>query len=101
MPLPKKITLKDINFRELVKACANDSEIVEEFNQTHECNLKCPIAALVEPGFPLNMDSEEMTQVAWFVAWIRHNHWERRQAAAANVDKLKRFYNVKLAKRDH
>lgn len=51
----------NINFRQLVKACTCDPEIVAYFNQTHGTNLKCPITALIEPIFPLEMSEDEMT----------------------------------------
>jgi hypothetical protein len=95
------VTLKNVKFRELVKACANDLLTVQEFNKLHACTLKCPITALTDPVFPLDIDDAEAAQVAWFVEWINHNHWQRLQAAVANIDQLHGFYNAKLAKREH
>lgn len=92
----KGIDLRDINFRQLVKACASDAEIVAYFNQTHGTNLTCPITALIEPIFPLEMSENEMTQIAWFVAWVQHNQWQRLRAAASNIAKLKRFYRKRV-----
>jgi hypothetical protein len=87
-------TLKDVNFRQLVKACASDPEIVGFFNEAHGLDMKCPIRALVEPIFPLEMSDEEMLHVAWFVAWVQHNQWQRLKAVARNLAKLKKSHDV-------
>lgn len=97
MPKKRPDLLGDINFRQLVKACATDQEIVALFNAMHGLNLQCPIKPLVEPIFPLDLSEEELLHMAWFVAWVQHNHWNRLRAAAANLHKLRRLYSSKRA----
>lgn len=84
-----RATLKDMNFRQLVKACASDPEIVAVFNEIHGLDVICPITPLVDPIFPLELSEEEMLRVAWFVAWVRHNQWHQLKAAARNLATLK------------
>jgi hypothetical protein len=92
----KEIDLRDNNFREMVKTCANDSATVAEFNKAHGLNLKCPIAELINPVFPLTLSDKARDEIAWFVAWVKCNHWARRQAPVMDIRIQQLYLNITL-----
>jgi hypothetical protein len=99
MKKQRRDLLRDINFRQLVKACAVDHDVVAQFNGIHGLNLRCPIQPLVDPVFPLTLSEEEMLHIAWFVAWIQHNHWQCLRGATADWQGLVPLRSVELAAR--
>lgn len=92
----KEIDLRDNNFREMVKTCANDSATVSEFNKAHGLNLKCPIVELINPVFPLTLSHKARDEIAWFVAWVKCNHWARRQAPVMDIRNQRLYRNITL-----
>lgn len=99
MKKQRRDLLRDISFRHLVKACAVDHHVVAQFNAIHGLNLRCPIQPLVDPVFPLTLSEEELLHVAWFVAWIQHNHWQGRTGTTADGYGSVRLRSVELAVR--
>lgn len=89
--------LRDSNFRQLVKECAVDHDVVAHFNAIHGLNLRCPIEPLVDPVFPLALSEEEVLHIAWFVAWLQHNQWRWFRAATTNLQEFTRLYSSERA----
>lgn len=89
MSKAKPDSTEEIDFRELVKACAANPEIVALFNAAHELNLPCPIKALIDPVLSEELTEDESTQISWFIAWVGHSQWRRAKAALSHIRRLK------------
>ncbi len=83
---------EEIDFRELVKACAANSEIVALFNAAHGLNLPCPVEALIDPVLPEELTEDESMQITWFIAWVGHSQWRRTKAALSHIRRLKSIH---------
>ena len=92
MSTAKPEPTEEISLRELVKACAANSEIVALFNSAHGLNLPCPVEALIDPVLPEELTEDESTQITWFIAWVGHNQWRRTKAALSHIRRLKRTH---------
>jgi hypothetical protein len=70
-------------FRELVRECGGDPQIVETFNRLYGYDLACPIVALVDDSWIRKAPSAESDQIASFIVFIHQQLWVRYQRAVA------------------
>lgn len=66
-----------VDFRTVVKDCAQEAEIIAAFNRACGMQLGAPVAALLDDHWPDEMSEEDAFQIGCFIVFIHENIWRR------------------------
>jgi len=79
-------SIEGITFRDLVKDCAEEPQLVETFNRVYGAHLQAPIAALLDERWPAQMSEEEELLIGCFIGFVHEQIWVRLQRAHARTN---------------
>jgi hypothetical protein len=83
--------LAGITFRELVKDCAGEPQLVESFNRAYGADLRVPIEAIVDDRWPsLVPGDDDEFLIGCFVVFIHENIWMRLKRARVTASASRR-----------
>ena len=74
-----------ITFRNLVKDCAEEPQLIESFNRAYGTNLEAPITALLDDSWPTRVSPEEELLIGCFIVFVHEQLWVRLQRAQARM----------------
>jgi len=74
-----------ITFRNLVKDCAEEPQLVESFNRAYGAQLAAPITALVDDRWPAQVTPEEELLIGCFIVFVHEQLWVRLRRAQART----------------
>ena len=77
-----------LTFRNLVKDCAGEPQLVESFNRAYGADLKAPIAALRDDRWPPSVSPDEELLIGCFIVFVHEQLWVRLQRAQARTSML-------------
>jgi hypothetical protein len=86
--LPKQCSnarTQTITFRNLVKDCAQEPQLVASFNRAYGAKLEAPIEALLDDRWPLEVSKEEEMQIGCFILFVHQNVWRRFKRAQVRI----------------
>lgn len=66
-----------IDFRSLVKDCAQEPEFVDYFNRVCGTNLRAPIAPLLDDSWAQQASDDEQLMIGCFIVFVHQNIWVR------------------------
>jgi hypothetical protein len=72
-----------ITFRDLVRDCAGEPQLVESFNRAYGADLQVPIEAIIDDRWPSRLAKDEEFLIGCFIVFIHENIWLRLQRAHA------------------
>jgi hypothetical protein len=90
-----RTSIAGITFRELVKDCAGEPQLVESFNRAYGADLRVPITAIVDGLWPSRVPKDEEFLVGCFIVFIHENIWLRLQRAHAPARVARRPRDVR------
>ncbi|HEY4367764.1 MAG TPA: hypothetical protein VGN07_11075 [Steroidobacteraceae bacterium] len=76
-PQRSRASAEAITFRNLVKDCAEEPQLVESFNRAYGASLAAPITALLDDRWPLEVSPEEELLLGCFIVFIHEQLWVR------------------------
>lgn len=79
-----------VDFRSVVKDCAQEAEIIAAFNRACGMQLGAPVTALLYDGWPDETSEEEAFQIGCFVVFIHENIWRRFTRARTRMERAAR-----------
>ena len=74
-----------ITFRNLVKDCAEEPQLVESFNRAYGSSLAAPIAALLDDSWPSQVTPEEELLLGCFIVFVHEQLWIRLRRVQART----------------
>lgn len=74
-----------ITFRNLVKDCAEEPQLVESFNRAYGASLAAPIAALLDDSWPSQVTPEEELLLSCFIVFVHEQLWTRLRRAQSRT----------------
>ena len=74
-------SIAGITFRDLVRDCAGEPQLVESFNRAYGADLQVPIAAIIDDRWPSRVAKDEEFLIGCFIVFVHENIWLRLQRA--------------------
>ncbi len=71
-----------IDFRSLVKDCAQEPEFVEYFNRACGTRLRAPITLLLDESWAHQASDDEQLAIGCFIVFVHQNIWMRLKTIA-------------------
>mgnify|MGYP001153056440 CR=1 FL=1 len=86
MPDEEDRTFEDAEgFRELVRTCACNAELIAEFNRCMGTDLDVPIVALLNSSENARVTDQEAFEILLFVSVLRSELWPRLEVARTRL----------------
>jgi hypothetical protein len=87
--LPKRSNARTrtstLTFRNLVRDCAQEPQLIASFNRAYGAKLEAPIEALLDDRWPLQVSAEEEMQIGCFILFVHENIWRRFRRAQVRI----------------
>jgi len=80
-----RATAEAITFRNLVKDCAEEPQLVESFNRAYGASLAAPIVALLDDSWPSQVTPEEELLLGCFIVFVHEQLWTRLRRAQSRT----------------
>lgn len=74
-----------VSFKALVKECAADEFIVEQFNGVYKRQVKAPLTPLLGDTIPPGTSENEKAVLAEFIVFVNDHIWQKALAAAQRM----------------
>jgi hypothetical protein len=85
MELRIQASMETVDFRRLVRDCAQEPQLVECFNRAFGANLQAPIQTLLDERRTLEASDEEQLMAGCFIVFVHEHIWMRLQRAQARA----------------
>jgi hypothetical protein len=85
MPVQDQASEDAARFRQLVRLCARNAELVTEFNRCMRTELHVPIVALLDSDEDTQVTDKEASEILLFIAVLRTELWPRLEVARTRL----------------